>query len=257
MEDKRVSQTEGPGSSMKIYIGTSGWSYPHWGNRFYPPDLPKAQWLPYLATVFDTVEINATFYRQPRSETFEKWFRQTPDRFLFSIKANRFITHIKRLKEVAEPLNRFYKGISPLGKKVGAILFQLPPSLRFDPDTVASFLEQIDPRYPVVIEPRNTSFFTEAFYKLLADARCALCWSDTAGRYPYREVVTAHFLYIRLHGSPVLYRSSYSRDFLNALGQKILDFGLETFIYFDNDADGHAPENALTLKKIVETRRKS
>ena len=239
---------------MKVRIGTSGWSYDHWKHSFYPPKLPKNKWLSYLASTFDTVEINATFYCQPKLETFEKWYTQTPDKFHFSIKANRFITHIKKLSGTQDSMIRFYTAISPLKEKIGAILFQFPPSLRFEPETVRQFLSQIDDRFHTTIEVRNPSFFTKDFYNLLKKYRCALCWSDTGGRYPYKEIITADFLYIRLHGSPFLYRSPYSEEFLTTLGQKIIDSGLDAFIYFDNDAEGYAPKNALWLKKFIESK---
>lgn len=237
---------------MKIHIGTSGWSYEHLKDVFYPKKLPKAKWLSYLASIFDTVEINVTFYRQPNQKTFEKWFIQTPNDFLFSIKANRFITHIKRLKDTQGSLDRFYNAILPLKDKIGVILFQLPPSLRFDPEIMEQFLIRIEPTYHTAIEVRNTTFLTGDFYSLINKYNCAFCWSDTGGRYPYKELITADFLYIRLHGSPVLYQSSYTEEFLKNFGQKIKDIGLDTFIYFDNDAGGHAPENALWLKHHIE-----
>ncbi len=235
---------------MKAYIGTSGWSYKHWKGDFYPPDLPQNRWLGYLAATFDTVEINATFYREPRVSTFQKWHDKTPDHFLFSIKANRFITHVKRLKDVQDSLKRFYHVITPLKGKIGCLLFQLPPSLHYDGEVIDRFLDQLDLSWRTTIEVRHASFLTERFYRSLRERNIAFCWSDTAGRYPYAEEVTADFLYVRLHGSPVLYRSAYSEDFLRDFARKIKTIGQDAFIYFDNDAEGHAPKNALVLKKF-------
>jgi uncharacterized protein YecE (DUF72 family) len=233
----------------KFYIGTSGWSYKHWKGNFYPPDLPQNKWLHHIASTFDTVEINATFYREPRTSTFQKWHDETPDHFLFSIKANRFITHIKRLKDVRDPLKRFYHVIAPLKEKIGCLLFQLPPSLHYDKGLINCFLNQLDPIYRTTIEVRHSSFLAETFYQALREKNIAFCWSDTAGRYPYNEEITADFLYIRLHGSPILYRSSYSKEFLEGFGNKIRTIGRDAFVYFDNDAEGHAPKNAFFLKK--------
>lgn len=237
---------------MKIRIGTSGWSYDHWKGIFYPLKLPKTKWLTQLASIFDTVEINATFYRQPKPRTFEKWYAQTPDDFLFSIKASRFITHIKKLNDVQDSLNRFYQAIAPLKEKIGVILFQLPPSLHYNQKLLDHFLDQLDLSWRTTLEVRHASFIEETFYQSLSSRNIAFCWSDTAGRYPYSEEVTADFLYIRLHGSPFLYRSSYSENFLKTFGDKIRETGRDAFIYFDNDAEGHAPKNALWLKNYIE-----
>ncbi len=240
-----------PFSKMKARIGTSGWSYKHWKGDFYPKALPQRQWLEYLSSHFNTVEINATFYREPRPSTFQKWHNQTPADFLFSIKANRFITHIKRLKDVQDSIVRFYHVISPLKEKIGCVLFQFPPSLHFDPPLINSFLDHIEPSYKTTLEVRHASFLNDDFYQALRERNIALCWSDTAGRYPYAEVVTANFLYIRLHGSPVLYRSAYTEEALRELARKLKAIGREAFVYFDNDAEGHAPRNALFLKNLL------
>ncbi|RTZ89778.1 MAG: DUF72 domain-containing protein [Deltaproteobacteria bacterium] len=236
---------------MKAYIGTSGWHYNHWKGNFYPPDLPKSRWLDYLSSIFDTVEINATFYREPRSTTFQKWYNQTPEDFRFSIKASRFITHIKRLRDVGDSLDRFYRVITPLREKIGCLLFQFPPSLHYDPPLLNSFLNRLNLSWKTTIEVRNASFLTQSFYQSLKEKNIAFCWSDTAGRYPYAEEVTADFLYLRLHGSPILYRSSYTEGFLKELAHKLKDIGKDAFIYFDNDAEGHAPKNALLLKEYL------
>ncbi len=236
---------------MKTYVGTSGWSYKHWKGDFYPSNLPQKKWLGYLASIFNTVEINATFYREPKPSTFQKWHDETPKHFLFSVKANRFITHIKRLKDIQDSLTRFYNTIVPLEEKIGCLLFQLPPSLHYDPPLIDSFLSQLDPRWKTAIEVRHASFLNEEFYRALHERNIAFCWSDTAGRYPYAEKVTADFLYIRLHGSPVLYRSAYTEDFLKEFARKLKAIDRDVFVYFDNDAEGHAPKNALFLKEVL------
>jgi len=236
---------------MKTYVGTSGWSYKHWKGDFYPSNLPQKKWLGYLASIFNTVEINATFYREPKPSTFQKWHDETPKHFLFSVKANRFITHIKRLKDIQDSLTRFYNTIVLLEEKIGCLLFQLPPSLHYDPPLIDSFLSQLDPRWKTAIEVRHASFLNEEFYRALHERNIAFCWSDTAGRYPYAEKVTADFLYIRLHGSPVLYRSAYTEDFLKEFARKLKAIDRDVFVYFDNDAEGHAPKNALFLKEVL------
>lgn len=237
---------------MKIYIGTSGWSYSHWANTFYPSGLPKRKWLQYISSIFNTVEINVTFYREPTQTTLEHWVTHTPDTFLFSIKANRFITHVKRLREPQLPLKRFYTSLAPITIKIGAILFQFPPSLAYNPILIEKFLECLDLTYRTVIEIRHPSFLNEDFFRALRDREVALCWSDTAGRYPNAEIITADFLYIRLHGSPRLYYSAYSEESLRTLADNLRSIQKDAFVYFDNDAEGHAPANALTLKKLMD-----
>ncbi len=237
---------------MEIRIGTSGWRYTHWAKRFYPPGLQKNKWFEYLSSVFDTVEVNATFYRQLSPTVFKQWTTYTPDNFCFSVKANRLITHIKRLKDVRTPLHCFLNSLKPLNGKIGALLFQFPPSLAYDPLLINGFLNCLRTTRHTAIEIRHPSFLNTSFFQALQERNIAFCWSDTAGRYPYAEEITANFLYIRLHGSPKLYYSSYSDDFLKKLAQKLRTIQKDAFIYFDNDAEGHAPANALTLKKILE-----
>ncbi len=237
---------------FEIRIGTSGWNYPHWRKVFYPEGLPTRKWLAYYASYFDTVEVNATFYGTPKEATFRRWYEETPAGFLFALKASRFITHVKRLKGVEEPLKRFYRTISPLKEKIGPLLFQFPPSLKYDRDLIAQFLALLDPRFRTTIEIRHQSFHNEEFLELLAAHNVALCLSDTAGRYPsLLEALTADFVYIRLHGSRVLYRSCYTEEELRAWAQKILSFKRPAYVYFDNDALGWAVPNALRLKELL------
>ncbi|WP_456432865.1 DUF72 domain-containing protein, partial [Thermosulfuriphilus sp.] len=238
--------------NLQIRVGTSGWNYPHWRKVFYPPGLPSKRWLLWYSRYFDTVEINATFYGTPRTETFETWSRETPEGFLFSIKANRFITHVKRLKGIGESLERFYRAIGPLSEKLGVILFQFPPTLRYEKGLIEEFLARIDRDKPTTIEIRHPSFHNPEFFRLLRQANVALCISDTAGRYPSLvEEITADFVYIRLHGSRELYRSPYTEEELLFWAEKIKRWGRPAFVYFDNDAEGWAPLNALRLKDIL------
>ncbi len=237
---------------LTVRIGTSGWNYPHWRGVFYPKGLATSKWLTYYATYFDTVEVNATFYGTPKEKTLKKWYGETPSGFLFALKASRFITHVKRLRQVEEPLKRFYQVIAPLKEKIGPLLFQLPPSLKYDRALIADFLALLDPRYQTAIEIRHASFHNDEFLGLLATHQVALCLSDTAGRYPsLLEAVTAPFVYVRLHGSRTLYRSCYTEEELRAWAQKIVSFNRPTYVYFDNDSLGWAVPNALRLKELL------
>ncbi len=236
---------------MEVRIGTSGWRYRHWRGVFYPEGLPTREWLNYYAGYFDTVEVNATFYGTVKGETLRQWAEETPEGFLFAVKAHRYITHIKRLRGVDEALSRFYASLEPLYPKLGVILFQFPPSLRYDPDLLEEFLRILPRDFPVAIEIRHRSFHREAFLDQLRRYGVALCVSDTAGRYPsLLWAVTANFSYIRLHGSRVLYRSSYTDEELDFWARRIEELSVKrVYVYFDNDALGWAPENALRLRK--------
>lgn len=237
--------------SCSVRIGTSGWIYAHWQGRFYPEDLPKAKWLEYYAQEFDTVELNASFYRLPRETTFKNWFKRTPEGFLWALKASRYITHIKRLSEINGALQRFYDRSVHLGSKLGPLLFQLPPSLPYDTRLAQTFLAQLNPSFRHAIEVRHPSWLNREFFRELQDYNTALCISDTAGRYPYWEETTADFVYIRLHGSRKLYASEYTPEELEMWAEKITGWGRETFLYFDNDLEGYAVRNARRLKKII------
>ncbi len=235
----------------EVFIGTSGWNYKHWKEIFYPSNISQRKWLEFYCERFSTVEVNATFYRRLKSKTFERWYDITPKGFLFSIKANRFITHVKRLVDVDEALTNLYKDVELLKEKLGAILFQLPPSLKYDYKIIKNFLNKLDPNIKTTIEIRNKSFLVEEFFKLLQDANIALCISDTAGRYPISYEITSDFLYIRLHGSKALYRSRYTIEELNTWANFIKSSSRGGFVFFDNDFDGNAVINAKELIEIL------
>jgi uncharacterized protein YecE (DUF72 family) len=235
----------------KIRIGTSGWTYSHWKHVFYPLACPKSRWLEYYTEHFDTVELNATFYRLPKATTFEGWGRRTPDLFLWAVKASKYITHTKRLREPAEPLERFYSVTSALGEKLGPILFQLPPSLSFDEERFTGFCGCLSPSRRHALEVRHPSWISDRLFAILKAHNMAFCISDTAGRYPFHERVTADFIYIRLHGSKKLYASDYSEQELQAWAQKIRKWEKDTYLYFDNDFEGYAVKNAKRMKEIL------
>jgi uncharacterized protein YecE (DUF72 family) len=237
--------------SAQWRIGTSGWNYKHWKEIFYPPKVPASKWLDFYADRFDTVEVNATFYRLPKPQTFDNWYRKTPDHFIWSVKGSKFITHTRRLKDCGEPLSRLYGSLERLNEKLGPILFQLPPSLSFDRDLFIRFCENLNPGLRHTIEIRHPSWIDHQVFEILKAHNFAFCISDTAGRYPYHEEITADFIYIRLHGSRKLYASEYSEEELQSWAGKIKEWGLDTYLYFDNDFEGFAVKNAERLREIL------
>lgn len=236
---------------MKWFIGTSGWQYKHWKGMFYPEGLKSADWLSFYARHFTTVEVNVSFYRDVKPSTYEKWRTIVPDDFLFAVKTSKFITHIKRLKVDVNSVNHFTEGVRNLKEKLGVVLIQLPPGLTFDESLIRDFFSLLDKKLRYAIEARNTSFMNKKLFSLLEENSVAWCIADSAGRFPYREIVTAPFVYVRLHGSQRLYASDYNYDELRAWRDKILQWGRDTFIYFDNDFKGYAIKNAFTLQSLL------
>lgn len=190
----------------KIWIGCSGWNYPEWAGVFYPPDIPRRDWLKHYASRFDSVELNFSFYRLPSEKTLLKWNVQGGG-LLWAVKASRYITHIKRLRDCAEAVRTFAGRLS-LFNNLGPVLLQLPPGLKFDRAVFRDFASLLPGDLRCTVEPRHESWFTKEFFGELEKRNIALCVSDTAGRYPYCEAVTADFVYVRLHGHTMLYQSS-------------------------------------------------
>jgi uncharacterized protein YecE (DUF72 family) len=235
---------------MQVHIGTSGWQYDHWKGLFYPETLKKADWLSFYARHFDTLEINASFYRDVRLSTHQKWYTAVPDNFLFSIKMSKFITHIKRLKIDSESIHRFTGNALQLNEKLGVVPIQLPPGLTFDEQHMRDFLGLLNKQARYTIEARNKTFIDERLFSLLERFEVAWCIADSAGRFPYYETVTAPFVYIRLHGSQRLYASDYSKEELETWRDRIVRWDKETFVYFDNDYFGYAVKNARDFQQL-------
>jgi len=227
--------------------------YDHWRGVLYPPELPKKNWLTFYAQIFDTVEVNASFYHLPTEKTFKRWYEETPPSFLFAVKASRYITHVKKLKDVTEALHLFYRRVEFLKEKCGPLLFQFPPRFSFHRETMESFLRELSPSFRYVFEFRHPSFFCDELYELLREHNIALCFADTPF-FPYAEAVTASFVYLRLHGARSLYTHWYSEDELKGWAEKIKGWRkeYEVYCYFDNDYAGFAVENARTLRKYLE-----
>jgi uncharacterized protein YecE (DUF72 family) len=238
-----------------VFIGTSGWNYRHWRNdRFYPRGLGQKEWLHFYARHFCTVELNSTFYRLPPPETFAHWARTVPAEFVFAVKASRFITHIKRLKEPEESVRRFLSHASRLGKKLGPALFQLPPQMTVDPGRIKGLIQYLKRRkgLKVVFEFRHESWFTNEVYELLEDAGWTICLADWPGLK--QSPLLGPFCYIRRHGASALYASCYSDEQLlrdAEFAMRLAKKGKDVYIYFNNDAQAHAVKNAQTLIGMI------
>jgi len=243
-------------------VGTSGYNYLHWWDGvFYPQDLPQRKWLEYYSDYFDTVELNVTFYRLPRKETFASWYRRTGKNFLFAVKGSRFITHIKRLRDCEDSLHLFFNNASPLREKLGVVLWQLPPSLKKDSQRLKDFSSLLKElgyhKFRHAFEFRHPSWFEEEIYQILREHNFSLCIAHSS-RWKRAEVLTADFLYLRFHGGEILYGSNYSEEELKEWAEKVKRWSKEItllFAYFNNDAYGYAVKNALYFRKLLQELR--
>jgi uncharacterized protein YecE (DUF72 family) len=264
----------------RIRIGISGWNYAGWRGDFYPKGLVQRRELAYAAERFSSIEINGSFYSLQRPSSYASWREQTPDDFVFAVKGGRFITHMKKLAGVEAPLANFFaSGVLALGPKLGPVLWQLPPNLGFDPERLAGFFDQLprttaqiaelaarhdtkvpedraltvaDGDRPVrhALEVRHQSFATPEAVDLLRAHDIAFVVADTAGRWPLVEEVTSDHMYVRLHGDVELYTSGYTPEALDRWAEKVqgwADAGQDVYVYFDNDAKGYAPHDAMAL----------
>ncbi len=248
----------------KLYIGTSGWMYKHWKNVFYPEDLKKG-FLTYFANQFSTVEVNSSFYNLPAADTFKKWYSETPDYFIFSLKLSRYITHIQKLQDTREGLKRFLNNAALLREKSGAILIQFPPYLEFDKEILKNFTEDLLesikglPIHPdFAIEPRNESFIVkrEEVIKILQPSNIGLVFphsQNIPSIQPDDENLITDFVYLRFHGPSKFADSRYGKEGLMPWAERIehwLDRGLTVYAYFNNDLHGFAIDDARTLKEL-------
>jgi len=233
----------------QIRVGTSGWAYRHWTDRFYPPGAKVRDHFAYYASQFPTVEINATFYRLPSESTVEAWAEQAPPGFIFAWKASRFITQAKKLKDVGASLELVFGRMAPLEAALGPALFQLPPQLRLNLDRLAGFLKLLPKSPPTAVEFRHPSWYAPAVFRLLADHDAALCISDHHDA-PAPWELTASFTYIRGHGPGGRYVDRYDSTELDRWALAIDRWraqGRDVYAYFDNDIDGAAPLDARAL----------
>ncbi|MBM2619958.1 DUF72 domain-containing protein [Actinoplanes sp. LDG1-06] len=236
-----------------LNIGTSGWQYRDWKDDFYPPKLPQRLWLEHYAGHFPTVEVNNAFYRLPERTTFEQWRERTPDGFLVAVKVSRYLTHVKRLREPAEPVARFLQRAEALGDKLGPVLLQLPPTLRADLDALDETLRQFGSHVRVVVEPRHDSWWTDECRELLERHGAALCWADRRGRPVTPLWTTAGFGYLRLHEGRAQPWPRYGRAALKSWLERLSGVR-EAFVYFNNDQHGAAVSDADTMSAMARRR---
>lgn len=236
-----------------LFIGTSGWHYKHWLGNFYPAGTRPAHYLTHYLHYFNSVEINNSFYKLPLAETLLQWKSTVPDDFIFSVKASRFITHMKKLREPQQSFHLFMERVQVLGEKLGPILFQLPPAWRYNQERFEAFLQALPDTYRYAFEFRDQSWYTDTAYRLLQQYNCAFCMYDFA-YHQSPMVVTADFVYVRLHGPENKYDGSYSDEVLEnwaAHCRLWVEQGKQVYFYFDNDMNGHAPVNARKLQEIM------
>ena len=236
-----------------IYIGTSGWHYKHWKGLFYPAGMQARDYLDHYLRYFHTVEINNSFYRLPAYETFANWRASVPEGFVFAVKANRYITHMKKLKDPQQSFGNFMQQVVALEEKLGPILFQLPPRWHCDPARLQQFLEALPAGLQYTFEFRDPTWYNEAVYDLLRQHQAAFCIYDLEQQQS-PVMVTAGFVYIRLHGPEGRYNGSYSDEVLASWATAARSWqqqGRSVYIYFDNDIGGHSVADAQRLQNLV------
>ncbi len=234
---------------MEVRIGTSGWSYDHWRDAFYPPEVPKRRWLSFYAERFDTVEVNATFYRLPTERAVAGWVDAVPERFRFAVKMSRYLTHVRRLGDTAG-IERFAAAVAGLSGHLGPVLVQLPPRFDPDPGRLAAFLAAMPDGWQVAVEFRDPRWFDDDVRAVLETHDAALVWSDYPGVGSPRWR-TGPFLYVRRHGTTGRFAGRYGPRLVD-LARTIVDTGVDAWCYFNNDLEAAAPRDAAELIRLVE-----
>ena len=244
--------------AAEIRIGTSGYSYKHWRGRYYPDELKPSEWLRYYLRDFDTVELNNTFYHLPTEDAFDNWRKSVPPDFLFAVKGSRFLTHMIKLKEPERGLVNFMPRAERLKKKLGPILWQLPPKWNANAERLQTFLSLLPRKHRYAFELRNPTWMNDDIQAVLRKHNAAFCIYELAG-YQSPLEITADWTYIRLHGpTRFKYQGSYSDQQLYEWSERIRAWSKKMkaiYVYFDNDDSAYAVENALTLKRMVKRRR--
>jgi len=243
----------------QLHIGTSGWSYKHWCDIFYPKEIRAEKYLEFYADTFSCVELNSSFYHLPLKTTVTGWMNRTPETFRFCPKMSRFITHQMRLRKPQEPLQKFFDVFTGMIPRLGPILIQLPPGLSHDGLLAGDFcgiLTEQYGQYQFAIEIRNKSWIDDSFFNLLSRHGIAFVIADSGKRYPYYEAVTANFVYLRFHGREHLYATNYDEAVLQSFAVKIMNWlgeGKAVWAFFNNDFHGFAVDNAMRLRTVCES----
>ena len=235
-----------------LRVGTSGWQYRDWRGTFYPARLPVRAWLEEYAAQFPTVEVNNTFYRLPERATFEHWASAVPDGFVFAVKASRYLTHVRRLREPREPVQRLVRAAAGLGDALGPVLLQLPPTLHADPQVLAATLREFPRDVRVAVEVRHDSWHCDSVYDVLASHDAALGLWDRVSRHG-PLVVTAPWCYLRMHEGRATPTPCYGRSALHRWVTRLRDAwgdDPDGYVYFNNDRHACAPHNALTFTRL-------
>ncbi|MER7463076.1 DUF72 domain-containing protein [Streptomyces sp. NPDC097981] len=239
---------------MPVLVGTSGWQYRDWAGVLYPAGRPQRLWLEEYGRHFRTVESNNAFYRLPTAEIFEAWRERTPDGFVFAVKASRFLTHVKRLREPEEPVRRLMEHSSALGDRLGPVLLQLPPTLHADPQLLDACLACFPEGTRVAVEPRHDSWWTPDVRAVLTERTAALCWADRGSRPVTPLWRTADWGYVRFHEGRARPSPRYGRTALQSWAGRIADTwprDADVFAYFNNDAGGAAVHDARALCRLT------
>jgi uncharacterized protein YecE (DUF72 family) len=245
-----------------IVVGTSGWQYKDWRGRFYPTGLPQRAWLEFFAERFASVEVNNAFYRLPERSTFQAWRDRTPDDFCVAVKASRYLTHIKRLREPAEPVARFMARAGALGDRLGPVLVQLPPTMKADPAALDETLRQFPRDVRVTVEPRHETWWTDEVRAVLEKHRAALCWADRRSAPITPLWRTTDWGYLRFHEGRAKPWPRYGRTALSSWVDRLRDAyggdggaaGCTTYVYFNNDPGGAAIVDAAAFARIAARR---
>jgi len=236
-----------------LYVGTSGWQYRDWRENFYPARLRTADWLTHYARAFPVVEVNSTFYSLPTTAAVGRWVDQTPPEFLFAVKASRYLTHVRRLREPAEPVQRFFDRLGALGPKLGPVLVQLPPTLTADPTLLDEMLSAVPSGRRVAVEPRHPSWFSDGVHDVLARHGAVLCAADRRSRVLGPLWDSADWAYVRLHEGTADPHPCYGDAALDHWLHRIVEaWGhRDVFVFFNNDQHACAPANAARLEQLA------
>jgi len=237
---------------MKWRIGCSGFYYRDWKEVFYPKGLAQKNWFKYYCEHFNTIEINSTFYRMPTQQSFEKWYSESPGDFVFTIKAPRLITHYKQLNDSKLLINDFYEAVqSGLNEKIGCILFQFPPKFEYTAERLARLTENLNPDFKNVVEFRHVSWFNDEIYQKFAGSGIIFSGQSYPSSLPDEAIQNTETVYYRFHGKPILYKSEYDKELIEAFPEQISTVVKEIFVYFNNTWGTAALHNAKQLQLVT------